>query len=40
MLSLPVDRVVAAAAGDTVINGVPHLLVHVRQSAALAEQYD
>ncbi|WP_033443434.1 hypothetical protein [Saccharothrix sp. NRRL B-16314] len=40
VLSLPVDRLVAAAAGNTVINDVPHLFVHVRQSAALAEQYD
>jgi hypothetical protein len=37
---LTVERLVAAVAATTVINDVPHLFVDVRQSAALAEQYD
>ncbi|MFD9735219.1 hypothetical protein [Umezawaea sp. NPDC059074] len=40
VVSLPVDRLVAAAAATTVIDEVPHLFVDVRQSAALADQYD
>ncbi|WNV85335.1 hypothetical protein [Umezawaea sp. Da 62-37] len=40
VVSLPVDRLVAAVAATTVINGVPHLFVDVRQSAALADEYD